>query len=93
MSPLIRKPKPQEPRPVSPPKIIKANPIRLPPAPFEPIIAHRVIEPPVDFTLPGDEIRQKKLRDFEEEVRRKEEEDMKNRNFIARPLPDLFPDV
>ncbi|KAJ3415029.1 hypothetical protein HDV05_005674 [Chytridiales sp. JEL 0842] len=88
MSPAIQKPKPPAPRPPSPPKVIKANPIRLPEQPFQPVIEHREIKP-LDFHLPGDDISERKRREFEEELKKKAEEEERMRNFVARPILDV----
>ncbi|KAJ3042781.1 Protein tpx2 [Rhizophlyctis rosea] len=89
-SPAITKPRPLPPPPPSPPKIIKANPVRNLPV-FEPVVEHRVILPG-EVHLPGEEISEKRRREFEEMRRRKEEEEERMRRFRARPLPDDVPD-
>ncbi|KAJ3131790.1 Protein tpx2 [Physocladia obscura] len=69
--------------------IIKANPIRYAGTkPFEPHLEHRQIVPD-DIHLPGEEMRHKKLREFEETLKAKQKEDEKKRMFMARPVPDL----
>ncbi|KAJ3027037.1 UNVERIFIED_CONTAM: hypothetical protein HDU68_004615 [Siphonaria sp. JEL0065] len=76
-------------KPASPPKIIKANPIRYAGAkPFEPVLEHRQILPG-EVHLPGEEMRLKKLRDFEESLKRKQEDEERMRVFHANPVPDL----
>ncbi|KAJ3329839.1 Protein tpx2 [Blyttiomyces sp. JEL0837] len=85
MSPHIRKPKPLPPPEPEPPKIIKANPIRFTEVRFEPVIEHRVILP-ADVKLPGDEIRERKLREIEERRRLEEEMMEKAKVFQARPI-------
>jgi hypothetical protein len=92
MSPAIQKPKPPPQRPPSPPKVIKANPIRLPEKPFQPVIEHREILP-AHFALPGDEISERKRREFEEELRKKAEVEDRMRHFVARPIMDIPPQV
>ncbi|KAJ3093246.1 Protein tpx2 [Physocladia obscura] len=69
--------------------IIKANPIRYASTkPFEPHLEHRQIVPD-DVRLPGEQMRCKKLREFEEALKAKQKEDEKKRIFMARPIPDL----
>ncbi|KAJ3028532.1 UNVERIFIED_CONTAM: hypothetical protein HDU68_001465 [Siphonaria sp. JEL0065] len=76
-------------KPASPPKIIKANPIRYAGTkPFEPVLEHRQILPD-DVHLPGEEMRLKKLREFEDSLKRKQEDDERLRIFHANPVPDL----
>ncbi|RKO84603.1 hypothetical protein BDK51DRAFT_29204 [Blyttiomyces helicus] len=90
MSPALTKRRPAPPREPTPPPIIKANPIRHF-APFQPVIEHRLIQPD-DFALPGEQISLHKMREFEDALRRKEEEERKARQFSAQPLPDDAPD-
>ncbi|KAJ3228265.1 Protein tpx2 [Chytriomyces hyalinus] len=95
---ITRQPSVEVMRPPSPPKVIKANPIRYAGVkPFEPVLERRMIVPN-EVHLPGEEMRARKLREFEEAVKRQTEEDEKRRKFVARPLPDLsavdpLPDV
>ncbi|KAJ3041533.1 Protein tpx2 [Rhizophlyctis rosea] len=89
-SPAITKPRPLPPPPPSPPKIVKANPVRNLPV-FEPVLEHRVLLPE-QVKLPGDEISEKKRREFEEAKKKLQEEAEKQRRFRAQPLPDDEPD-
>ncbi|KAI9334556.1 hypothetical protein BDR26DRAFT_936881 [Obelidium mucronatum] len=76
-------------RPASPPKIIKANPIRYAGTkPFEPVLEHRQILPG-EVHLPGEEMRLKKLREFEDSLKRQQQEEERKREFHANPVPDL----
>ncbi|RUS26201.1 hypothetical protein BC938DRAFT_471081 [Jimgerdemannia flammicorona] len=85
-SPAIHKPKPTPPPPPSPPRIIRANPIRLPEEPFQPKIEHRIIKPK-DFHLPGDEAAARRKKEMEEKLKREREEEERKRNFKAQPKP------
>ncbi|KAI9002732.1 hypothetical protein BC832DRAFT_593458 [Gaertneriomyces semiglobifer] len=92
-SPAITKPRAPAPRPPSPPKIVKANPIRKGVfQPFEPKIEHRVVVAPVEFRLPGDEISRRKREEFEEKLRKMKEEEERAKQFYAQPLPVDDPD-
>ncbi|KAI8617548.1 hypothetical protein BC830DRAFT_92125 [Chytriomyces sp. MP71] len=83
-----RIPPPPPPKPPTPPKVIKAHPLPRPLKPFEPVVNHRFIVP-AEVKLPGEEMRTRKLREFEEERRRIEEDEERVRRFVARPVPDL----
>ena len=84
-SPAITKPRPPAPMEPSPERIIKANP--MPDVkPFEPKIAHRKIEVP-QFELPGETVRQRKLRELEEKRKQEEEERLRAKEFKAQPIP------
>eukprot|EP00842_Homolaphlyctis_polyrhiza_P003859 jgi/Hompol1/4474/HPOL_001733-RA len=85
MSPAITKPKPRTERSPSPPKIIKANPIPDFDHPFQPKIEHRKVEP-LDFSLPGDEISQRRRQELEQLLLRKEEELKALQKFKAQPI-------
>ncbi|KAJ1548050.1 hypothetical protein HK405_004330 [Cladochytrium tenue] len=87
-SPAIHKPAPPAPRAPSPPRVIRANPIRLPAEPFEPRHEPRAPVVPADVRLPGDELRARRLREFEEAVKREAEEAERARRFRARPMRD-----
>ncbi|KAJ3192503.1 Protein tpx2 [Irineochytrium annulatum] len=87
MTPHIHKPKPHVVPPPSPPKVIKANPVPSFDKPFVPAYVERVLQVE-NFKLPGDEISEKKRKQFEEELARKAAEEERMRLFRARPLPD-----
>ncbi|KAJ3293441.1 Protein tpx2 [Rhizoclosmatium sp. JEL0117] len=88
-SPAISKPRPPPPAPKPPSPKIKANPIRyLGVKPFEPVLEHRRVVA-ADVKLPGEAVRERKLREFEEEVRRGAEEMRRRREFKASGVPDL----
>ncbi|KXS21647.1 hypothetical protein M427DRAFT_130397 [Gonapodya prolifera JEL478] len=91
-SPAIQKPRPPPPRPETPQRHIKANPVPdLTKPDFQPVIEHRLVLPkPVK--LPGDEITEKKRKEHEENVQKLQELERKAREFKARPLPDDEPD-
>ncbi|KAJ3178246.1 Protein tpx2 [Gaertneriomyces sp. JEL0708] len=92
-SPAITKPRAPAPRPPSPPKIVKANPIRKGVfQPFEPKIQHRVVVAPAEFRLPGDEISRRKREEFEEKLRKMKDEEEQAKQFHAQPLPVDDPD-
>ncbi|KAJ3278773.1 Protein tpx2 [Borealophlyctis nickersoniae] len=85
-SPAITKPRPLPARTPSPPKLVKANPIRHYPV-FQPKLEHRATFP-ADYALPGEEISQRKRREFEEAMKQKQEEEENARRFKAQPLPE-----
>ncbi len=91
MSPAITKPKPALPLPPSPPRILKANPVpRFPPP--KPLSKEKSLVVP-DFSLPGDEISDKKRLQFEQALSKEREEAEKARLFKAHPLPSEVPHV
>jgi hypothetical protein len=87
VSPAITKPKPKK-LLLSPPAkmIIKANPIPEFKNPFEPKIQHRTI-PVAEFQLPGDKIRDQKLKQLKEKLELEQLELEKKKAFKAQPLP------
>ncbi|KAJ3344911.1 Protein tpx2 [Entophlyctis luteolus] len=81
-----------QPPPNEPAKIIKANPVRNS-KPFEVVLEHRQIIPG-SVHLPGEEMRKKKMKEFDEALKEHQAEQEKMRNFVARPVPDLsIPDA
>lgn len=85
-SPAIHKPKSMPPPPPSPPRIIHANPIRLPEEPFQPKLEHRMIKPK-DIRLPGDEAAARRKKEMENKIQREREEEELKRKFKAQPMP------
>ncbi|KAJ3219245.1 Protein tpx2, partial [Clydaea vesicula] len=90
VSPAIQKPKPKpNPEPALE-ALFKANPVKLT-EPFEPVYEHKHTKPLLK-TLPGMKISKKKLQRFKEELRKKEEEELNARNFVANPIRSVTPD-
>ena len=92
MSPAIRKPKPPAEQSPSPEKIIKANPVPHFPVPKVDIKEKRTLPIP-QFSLPGEEISQRKKREFEENLKKEEQALQVARLFKAQPLPTDEPSV
>ncbi|KAI9209706.1 uncharacterized protein BJ171DRAFT_484818 [Polychytrium aggregatum] len=88
-SPAITKPKPLPDAPPSPPRIIKANPIRHFPNVEVKHESRKIV--PSDFELPGEKISERKVMQFLREARKKMQDLEKSRNFKAQPLRIVSP--
>jgi hypothetical protein len=90
-SPAIKKSAPRaEPMP-EPEHLFKANPLKKS-EPFVPTIVHQVKQAK-DVKLPGDAIREKKMKDFESKVQDAQAEEARGRLFKARPIPTHVSEV
>ena len=90
-SPAIMKPKPKVFDVPEEDHLFKAHPLKEV-KPFFPVIEHKHSEPS-DVQLPGDKIREKFRRKFEQEQEKEREEMERQRLFKANPLPSDTPDV
>lgn len=84
VSPAIQKPK-THPVLIDAPVVIKAKPVPVLKV-FEPVISHRRIEN-CGYELPGDRIRERKLRDFKQIQSDQIEIARNEREFVANPIP------
>ncbi|RHZ90089.1 hypothetical protein Glove_8g41 [Diversispora epigaea] len=73
------------------PKIKFHHPIPDFKDPFMPFIEHRKMELP-NFSLPGDEIHKRKIKEIQEKMLRERDEMDNARKFKAQPLPSDSPD-
>lgn len=90
-SPAITKPKPKVIVEPEKPKPFKANPLKEV-EPFVPVVEHKHTQP-INLEMPGEVIRGKKMKKFEEEMAKKKMQEDAVRNFKAQPLPSDSPEV
>jgi hypothetical protein len=90
-SPAIQKSNPRAAQMPEPEHLFKANPVKKT-EPFIPKIIHQVKQSK-DVKLPGDAIREKKMKEFETRLQSEHDEEARGRVFKARPIPTHVAEV